>query len=57
MYWHDIVGPDRKLPCGCEVINGAICFVSRVERLDLKGLYDRPGKLIAVDGPTDPSKN
>jgi hypothetical protein len=49
----DVVGPDRALPCGCHVINGAICFVSKVENLDLKNLYLRPGKFIAVDGPKE----
>lgn len=48
----DIVGPDRVLPCGCHVINGAICFVVPTGlNPDLKKLYDRPGRFIPVEGP------
>ena len=46
----DIVGPDRKLRCGCHVINGTLCFVSSVENLDLKNLYKKPGRFIPIEG-------
>jgi hypothetical protein len=47
------LGPDRDLPCGCRIINGVICFVAKVEGLDLDNLYERPGKFISVDGSMD----
>lgn len=50
----DIVGPDRILPCGCHVINGAICLVARAEGLDTTNLYRRTGRFIPVDGPPPP---
>jgi hypothetical protein len=46
----DLIGPDRTLPCGCQVINGAICFVIPAVNLDLRNLYLRPGKVIPVNG-------
>jgi hypothetical protein len=42
-------GPDRTLACGCQVINGAICFVSRCADLATKNLYQRPGRVIMID--------
>jgi nicotinamidase/pyrazinamidase len=48
----DLIGPDRTLPCGCQVINGAICFVFPSDvSLDTKNLYKRPGRFIPVEGP------
>ena len=45
----DIVGPDRDLPCGCKVINGAICIVSK--GVTLTGSYIRPGRVLFAQGP------
>jgi len=47
-----ITGPDRDLECGCQVINGVICFVFKGD-LDTKTLHVRPGRIIAIDGPND----
>ena len=45
----DIFGPDRDLPCGCKVINGAICLVS--QDVTLTGSYVRPGRVIFARDP------
>ena len=49
----DLVGPDRKLACGCEVINGAICLVDRSISGFNAVLYTRSGRIIHVEGPKD----
>lgn len=47
----DITGPDRVLPCGCHVIDGAICFVvPSTMKLDTRHFYQRSGRIIMVDG-------
>jgi len=50
----EIVGPNRKLSCGCEVIDGAICFVYKGPPIDVESLYAVPGRFIAVNSKEEP---
>ena len=52
----DIVGPDRVLPCGCHVINGAICLVSHV-KIDMTNVVLRPGRMIYVNSRDADAEN
>lgn len=52
-----LFGPDRVLPCGCHVINGAICIVTPAVGRCHGHLFAKPGRFIAVNGIPEPKEN